>query len=84
MHSVCGVFSQIYKIDIRPLTVYCKGVSCWRKKVLMFALASLKGGFVEHTSGCSKLKVLITSLLVRSWEIDSFARQCFTCHPLGK
>lgn len=84
MHGVSTVFSQIYKIDIRPLTIYCKGILCWKKNVLMFAIASLKGCFVGHTSGCSKLKVLITSLLVRSWEINSFARQCYTFHPLGK
>ena len=84
MHRVSTVFSQIYKIDIQPLTIYCKGILCWKKNVLMFAITSLEDCFVGHTSGSSKLKVLITSLLGRSWEIKSFARRCYTFHPLGK
>lgn len=31
-----------------------------------------RGCFIELTSGCSQLMVLITSLLVKSWEISRF------------
>ena len=72
MHRASMVFFQIYKIDIRPLTTYCKGILCEKKNVLVFAIASLEGCSVKLTSGCSKLKVPITSLLVRSWENGSF------------
>lgn len=75
----CGVsmaFSQIFQIDIRPLTIYCKGILCWKKNALLFAVASLEGCSAELTSGSSVLKVLLTSLLLRSWEINSFRSQC--------
>lgn len=45
------VLFQIYKIDIRLLTVYCKGILCW-KNVLVFVMTSQEGGFVELPSGC--------------------------------
>lgn len=78
------VFSQIYKIDIRPLTIYCKRIVCWKQNALMFAVASLEECFAELTSGSSVLKVLLTSLLLRSQEISSFGSQCYIFHPLGK
>jgi hypothetical protein len=84
MHEVSTVYFPSYKIDLRPLTVYWKGILHWKKKVLMFMIASHEGSFVELTSACSKLKTLITSLLVRSWEINSFGNQGYTFCPLGK
>lgn len=84
MRRVSTIFSQIFKIDIRPLTSYCKGILSLKKNVLTFAIAALKECFVEFTSGCSKLKVLMASLLVRSQEINSSARQCYMFCPLGK
>lgn len=41
---------QIYKVDIRPLTVYRKGIVCW-KNVPLCSMTSQEGRFGELTGG---------------------------------
>lgn len=45
---------------------------CDRKRMSWGLQLHPRGCFIELTSGCSQLMVLITSLLVKSWEISCF------------